>query len=167
MYQVGEWVIYGIHGVCRVAGVEKQLVNRKRTQYLVLEPLTQSESRFYLPTENHVAMSKLKAVLTKTEMEELFASDVVHQDAWIQEENLRKQHYREVIGGGDRILLMRMVGTLYRYKEAQAAAGRKFHQSDENFLRDAEKLLSSEVALVMELSPEEARNYLRNQLKRA
>jgi len=167
MYQVGEWVIYGIHGVCRVAGVEKQLVNRKRTQYLVLEPLTQSESRFYLPTENPVAMSKLKAVLTKNEMEELFASDVVHQDAWIQEENLRKQHYREVIGGGDRILLMRMVGTLYRYKEAQAAAGRKFHQSDENFLRDAEKLLSSEVALVMELSPEEARNYLRNQLKRA
>ena len=29
MYQIGEFVIYGIHGVCRVMGTEKQLVNRK------------------------------------------------------------------------------------------------------------------------------------------
>ena len=41
----------------------------------------------------------------------------------------------------------------------------RFHQSDDNFLRDAEKLLSSEIALVMELSQEEARNYLREQLQ--
>lgn len=165
MYQVGDWVVYGIHGVCRVAGTEKQLVNRKRIQYLVLEPMTQTESRFYLPTENPTAMAKLKTVLSKEALVELLTSDDVHQDAWIQEENQRKQYYRELIGSGDRVSLMKMVSTLYRYKAAQATAGRKFHQSDENFLRDAEKLLSSEIALVMELSPEEARDYLRDQLK--
>ena len=152
MYQNGDWVMYGIHGVCRVAGTEKQLVNRKRTQFLVLEPMTQSESRFYLPTENPTAMAKLKAVLSKDELSELLASDAVRQDAWIQEENHRKQHYRELIGSGDRVAIMKMVSTLYRYKIAQAEAGRKFHQSDENFLRDAEKLLASEIALVMDFS---------------
>ena len=165
MYQTGEWVVYGIHGVCRVVGTEKQLVNRKRTQYLVLEPLTQTESRFYLPTENPTAMSKLKPVLTKAQMLDLFASEQVRQDAWIEEENLRKQYYRELIGSGERVMLMKMVHSLYRYKSEQIAAGRKFHQADENFLRDAEKLLSSEVSLVMGLSTEEARNYLREQLK--
>ena len=45
MFQSGDYVIYGIHGVCRVIGKEKQLVNRKRTEYLVLEPLGQVESR--------------------------------------------------------------------------------------------------------------------------
>lgn len=167
MYQAGEWVVYGIHGVCRVIGTEKQLVNRKRTQYLVLEPLNQAESRFYLPTENPTAMAKLKAVLSKDELTALLASDEVRQDAWIQEENQRKQYYRDLIGSGDRIALMKMVSTLYRYKTAQAAAGRKFHQSDENFLRDAEKLLVSEISLVMELTPEAARDYLREQLKSA
>ncbi|MBR4290274.1 MAG: hypothetical protein IKT52_06515 [Oscillospiraceae bacterium] len=165
MYQVGEWVVYGIHGVCRVEGVEKQLVNRKRTQYLVLEPLAHSQSRFYLPTENPAAMAKLRPVLNKDELTELFASEELRQDIWVQEENHRKQYYRELISSGDRITVMKMVSTLYRYKEAQTAAGRKFHQSDDNFLRDAEKLLASEIALVMELSPEEARNYLREQLK--
>lgn len=164
MYQIGEWVVYGIHGVCHIIGVEKQLVNRKRSQFLVLEPLARNESRFYVPLENPTALAKLKSVLTKEELTGLLECDTVREDAWITEENQRKQHYRELLASGDRISLMRMIANLYRYKEAQHAAGRKFHQSDENFLRDAEKLLSSEIALVMELPQDEARNYLRAQL---
>ena len=164
MYQTGDWVVYGIHGVCRVIGTEKQLIKRKRTQYLVLEPRAQTESRFYLPVENPTAMAKLKAVLPKEELTALISSEEVRQDVWIQEENQRKQHYRDLISSGDRVSLMKMVSTLYRYRASQTAAGRKFHQADENFLRDAEKLLASEIALVLELSAEDARNYLREQL---
>lgn len=164
MYQTGDWVVYGIHGICRVVGTEKQLVNRKRTQYLVLEPLSQSESRFYLPMENPVAMAKLNAVLSRDALCELLASDQIRQDVWINEENQRKQCYRELITSGDRIALLRMIRSLYSYKEAQLASGRKFHQSDDNFLRDAEKLMASEIALVMQMSTEEARTYLREQL---
>lgn len=165
MYHGGEYVVYGVHGVCRVIGTEKQMVNRKRTEYLVLEPLVQHESRFYLPTQNPVAMSKLKAVLSREELSQLMASDDIRQDCWINEENLRKQHYRDLIGSGDRVTLMRMVSSLYRYKDEQAAAGRKFHQCDDNFLRDAEKLLCSEIELVMELEPEQARAFLRSHLR--
>lgn len=167
MYQNGDWVMYGIHGVCRVAGTEKQLVNRKRTEYLVLESLSQTESKFYLPTANPTAMAKIKAVLPAQELRDLLASEEIREDVWIQEENQRKQTYRDLINSGDRTALLKMVNTLYRYKAAQAAAGRKFHQCDDNFLRDAEKLLTSEIALVLEMSQEEARDYLRQQLKAA
>lgn len=165
MYQVGDWVVYGVHGVCRIIGTEKQLINRKRTLFLVLEPPAQNESRFYVPAENPTALAKLKPVLTKDEMVRLLASDDVRQDIWIEEENRRKQYYRELIGAGDRVLLMKMISTLHRYRTAQINAGRKFHQSDENFLRDAERQLSSEIALVMEITAQEAREYLRQQLK--
>ena len=165
MYQAGDWVVYGVHGVCRVIGTEKQLVNRKRTLYMVLEPLSQSESRFYLPAENPTALAKLRAVLSREELTTLIDSEEVRQDAWIQEENRRKQYYRELIGSGDRVALMRMITSLYRYKAEQLEMGRKFHQSDDNFLRDAERLLASEIALVLELPPEEARNYLREHLQ--
>lgn len=167
MYQAGDWVVYGIHGVCRVIGTEKQLIDRKRTRYLVLEPMAQSESRFYLPADNPTAMAKLKAVLSHNELAALIDSDEVRKDVWIQEENRRKQYYRELISSGDRVALMQMISTLYRYKADQLAAGRKFHQADDNFLRDAERLLASEIALVMELSPEDARNYLRERLQSA
>lgn len=164
MYQAGEFVIYGVHGVCRVLGTEKQLVNRKRIEYLVLEPMAGNESKFYLPTQNPTAMSKLQSVLSRDEMDALMASQEIRKDCWIKEENLRKQHYRDLIGSGNRLALLQMVSALYRYKKEQSEAGRKFHQCDDNFLRDAEKLLCSEISLVMELTTEQAKEYLRNQL---
>lgn len=165
MYQAGQYVIYGIHGACRVVGTEKQLVNRKRTEYLVLEPLYKSESKFYLPTQNPTALAKLKSVLSREELEALISSEEIRGNCWIQEENLRKQHYRELTASGDRTELMQMVCALYRYKDEQMASGRKFHQCDDNFLRDAERQLCSEISLVMEMEPEQARDYLRTALR--
>ena len=163
MIEVGQWVVYGVHGVCRVAGKEKQLVNRKRTEYLVLEPLAQNESRYFVPTANAAAMAKLREVLSAEELKALLASDEIRQDCWIDDENQRKQYYRDLTANGDRVSVLKMTYCLYRYKEAQMAAGRKFHLCDDNFLRDAEKLLSSEIALVLEMTMEQARDYLRTE----
>lgn len=165
MYQVGERVLYGIHGICRIADQEERTVDRKRVTYLVLEPEGQSGARYLVPTHNQAAMAKLRPVLKREELEMLIASDDVHEDGWISDENQRKQLYRELISSGDRKKLMQQVCTLYRHKAARMAAGRKVHLCDENFLRDAERLLCSEIASVMELDLDGAREYLRCQLK--
>lgn len=166
MFQTGDYVVYGIHGVCRVKGKEAQLVNRKRTEYLVLEPLGQADSRFYLPAASEASMEKLKPVLSEGELKALLDSDEIHTGEWITDENARKKYYRELIGSGDRVCLMKMVSSLYRYRKAQYAAGKKFHQCDENFLRDAERLLASEISLVLKQTLEEARDYLREVLQK-
>lgn len=165
MYEIGDQVVYGIHGVCRVADMEKQIVNKKTVNYLVLEPVGQEGSRYLVPTSSEAAMSKLRPMLTPQQMEALLQSAEVRQDNWIREENQRKQIYRELISSGNRAELMQMVHTLYVHKKTQYAAGKKVHLADDNFLRDAEKLLASEIAVVMDMKPEEARTYLRNQLK--
>lgn len=164
MYRIGDQVVYGIHGVCRVADMEKQVVNKKPVAYLVLEPLGQEGARFLVPMHNEAAMSKLQPMLTQQELEALLKSDGVRTENWIREDNLRKQTYRELITSGDRAGLMRMVYTLYRHRKAQQAAGRKVHLADDNFLRDAEKLLSGEIAVVMGMEPEQAKAYLRGNL---
>lgn len=166
MYQIGDQVLYGIHGVCRVTQLEKQLIDKKQRTYLVLEPEGQQGARFLVPTCNEVAMSKLTPVMTAPELEALLQSREVRQDHWIADENQRKQRYREVISSGNRAALMGAVCTLYRHKASQAAAGRKFHLCDENFLRDAEKILCGEISLVLSLEYDQARDYLRSQLKK-
>lgn len=165
MYQVGDQVVYGIHGVCRVVDQEERVVDRKRVTYLALEPVGQDGSRYLVPTHNAVAMSKLRRMLTSAQMEELLKSDEIRADSWIRDENQRKQAYRELISSGDRASLMKMVHTLYNHKNTQTAAGKKVHQCDENFLRDAEKLLSSEVSIVMGMELDQAKKYLKEQLK--
>lgn len=165
MYQIGEQLVYGIHGVCRVTDLEKRTTSGATAVYLVLEPVGQSGSKFYIPTHNPVAMAKLSSILTREQMLELFASDEVREDGWVRDESQRKQHYRNLIASGDRKKLLQMVCTLYRHKQTQVSAGRKVHACDENFLRDAEKLLVSEVAVVLNMEWEAARSYLKEKLK--
>ena len=165
MYQDGDYVVYGVQGVCRVLGKEKQLVNRKRTEYLVLEPLARGEAKFYLPSANPTAMAKLRSLHSREEMDAMFDSDEIRKDCWIKEESLRRQCYRDLLAAGDSMALLQMLGALYHHKDEQAAAGKKFHMCDDNFLRDAEKLLCSEICVVMDMDAEQAREFLRTTLR--
>ena len=165
MYQSGDKVIYGMHGVCLVADLEKRTVDKKEVTYLALEPAGQSGSRFLVPTHNAAAMAKVRPMLTREALEELFSSDVVKEDAWVRDESQRKQLYRELISSCDRQRLSQMISSLYRYRKTQTAAGKKFHMCDENFLRDAEKILAGEIASTLEIPSAEALKYLRNKLK--
>ncbi len=164
MYQVGELVMYGVHGICRIADVEERTVDRKKVRYLVLEPKDQSGSRYLVPSENPNAMAKLRPMLSASELEALLVSPEVRQDGWISDENRRKQYYREIIGSGDRAALLRMVNTLHNHKQAQLAAGRKVHICDENFLRDAQRLLSTEFSQVLGIAPDQIGDYVINKM---
>ncbi len=164
MFQVGDNVVYGIHGVCKVVDEEERTVNKKHLTYLALEPVGQDGSKYLVPIDNAAAMAKLRRMLSKEELEALLSSEEVRKDGWIKDENLRKQTYRELINSGDRAKLLCMVRTLYRHKAAQAAAGKKCHLCDENFLRDAERLLAGEMSMVLGIEPESVRKYVRERL---
>lgn len=164
MLQVGSQVVYGIHGVCGIIDTEIRTVDRKKVEYFVLEPREQPGARFYVPTHNQAALSKLRPLLTLDELEALLASEDTHRDCWIADENQRKQKYRELINSGDRATLISMIRSLYQHKESQLAAGRKFHLCDENFLRDAQKLLSSEFSLVLGIPQAEVGAYIEKKL---
>lgn len=164
MYQIGDRVVYGIHGVCVVADQEQRKVDGKLVTYLVLEPMGQEGSRFLVPTHNAVAMAKLSPMLTRESLEALISASEVWEDGWIADENRRKQLYRELIGSGDRAKLIQQIRTLYRHKKNLAATGKRCHLCDENFLRDAERLLINETAIVLETDQDSARAYLREKL---
>lgn len=161
MYQLGDRVMYGVHGVCAIVDVEEKTVDRKRVEYYVLEPLEQPGARFYIPTQNQAAVAKLRKLMEKEELNALLASEKVRQNSWIADENQRKLHYRNLISSGDRAALLCMVRSLHQHKQEQTAAGRKFHLCDENFLRDAEKLLSAEFSLVLGIQPGEVGSYIK------
>jgi CarD family transcriptional regulator len=162
--QVGTQVVYGIHGVCNITGTEFRTVDRKKVEYLILEPNDQPGACFYVPAHNQVALSKLRPVLTREELEALIVSDAAKAECWIPSENLRKQRYRELINNADQAALISMIRMLHRHREEQLAAGRKFHLCDENFLRDAKKVLSSEFSLVLGIPHNEVAAYIESKL---
>ena len=162
MYQRGDQVVYGIHGVCVVTGTEHRSVDRKQVEYFVLEPLDQPGTKFFVPSGNAVALAKLRPMIDRESLEILLRSSAVRENVWIEDENKRKLRYRELIMVGDRKELLQMVYTLHRHKEELAQTGRKFHLCDENFLHDAEKLLNSEFSRVLGIAPGETGRYLKS-----
>lgn len=160
MYQIGNQVIYGIHGVCEVVELQTQRVSGKEIQYYVLQPMSQPKDRFYVPVANPMALSKLRPVMSAQEINQLILSPEVRQERWISDENMRKQYYRELICSGNRTELLQMIYTLHCRKKQQLDGGRKLHICDENFLRDAEKVIDSEFSAVLGISPGEVGAYI-------
>lgn len=166
MYEIGNQVLYGVHGVCAIIAVESMRFGKTRAKYYVLEPLDQPGARFYVPVENEAAVAKMRPLMTREALLELLHSDAVRNAPWIADENQRKLKFRELISSGDREALMGMIGALHRHKKAQTAAGRKFHQSDENFLNDAQKLLNAEFAQVFGIQPKDVGPFIVKELEK-
>ena len=165
MFWVGQQVIYGTHGVCRITAMEVKSVGKEKKTYYVLEPVNQPGTVFYVPSCNQAAVAKIRTILTRDEFEKMLKSEKVREDTWIDDENLRRQRYRELIVQNDRAELISMVSALYRHKKKQQESGRKFHVSDENFLRDATKMLTEEFSLVLGIPRSEVEAYMKKELE--
>lgn len=165
MYQLGEYVVYGMHGVCKVAQYAQRKVDGRQLQYLVLEPMEQTGAQFMVPTHNAVAMGKIRVVVSAEAFQKLLQSDAVRKDCWIEQENVRKQRYRELLNNADVGALLQMIRSLYIHKQAQMDAGRKFHLCDENFLRDAQRILEGEFSLAFQIPKEDVGGYIASLLK--
>ena len=165
MFEIGQKVLYGAHGVCTVTGVEYMRFGAKRERYYVLEPDAQPGTKFYVPVENAAATAKMRPLLGREELLAMLHSDEIRNYPWIPDDNQRKLRFRELIGSGDRAEVMGMVAALHRHKQEQLAAGRKFHIADENFLNDAEKLLNAEFACVFGLEPGQVRGFILRELE--
>ncbi len=162
MYQQGERVLYGTHGVCEIAGMEIRIIDRKAVEYFVLESLDRQGGRFYVPTQNPAALAKMRPILDRASLLALLDRPEIRIDCWITNEAQRRNRYREILAGSDRTEMLAMVGTLLRHRAELLANGRKFHLSDENFLRDAEKLLYGEASLVLGMDRSQTGEYIRN-----
>ena len=156
MYTVGQSVIYGSHGVCTVVEIENKTVDRKVVPYYALEPLTQPGTRYYIPVHNALAVSKMRPPLAAAALREMLSSTACNMDSWVVSENARKMRYKELLSNTEPDQMLMTVRLLRQHRDAQFAAGRKFHVCDANFLKTAETLLSAEIAFVLNMDKAEA-----------
>ena len=165
MFHAGQKVLYGAHGVCCITAVEIRNLGKEKKEYYCLELVEQPGTMFYVPTGNPAAVRKMRPLLSRDEFEALVAAQKDREWVWIEDENQRKQCYRELITQNDRGELIAAVGGLYRHKRQLEETGRKFHLCDEAFLRDATRLLSGEFALVLGIPRSEVAQYMKDQLE--
>ena len=71
-YQVGDRVVYGIHGVCLVADVEEQRTAGEVTRYYVLQPVYDDKGKVFVPVGNERLERKMRRILSKEEIYDIY-----------------------------------------------------------------------------------------------
>ncbi len=167
MFQTGDAIIYGTHGVCVISEIsELKLVGDKR-EYYVLSPIRDENSKIYAPTDNETVSAKMRKVLTKEELDTLILSVSDKNSEWINDDGERREFCDTVIKSGDRAELMCLVEMLYSKQKSLLSGKKHFHLADEKALKEATALLHDEFSYVLGITPDEVPEYIKEKLKKA
>ena len=167
MAQVGQIVLYGTEGACRVTEICKMKVGHKREEYYVLRPVHREGATVFVPLNNELLLSKMRPLLSREEIDALIDKVGVEEPLWIEDAAERKAEFQRILLGSEREELLRMIRALYQRRSRLRERGKHLRGSDEQMLRDAEKLLNDEFALVLEIKEREVPEYIRSRVEKS
>lgn len=153
-------VLYSWHGVCTITDITEKEFNGNKANYYVLKPVHDTNSTIFVPAENENVTAKMRRVLSSEEIHALIKNMPNEDTIWIEDDNQRKEKYKEIISKGNRSDLIRLIKTLYLHQQAQKKLGKKMYIIDEKFMKEAEKLLYDEFAHVLDIKPEEVVSFI-------
>lgn len=160
MFEIGQFIVYGSNGVCKVADIGRvdMAGMSPEREYYTLEPCYARGSRILTPTDN--TKTVMRSVMTREEAEELMDQAKEMETLWIPDERKRESFYKSVIATCDCYELVRVIKTIYLRCQKRLAEGKKVVVSDEKYIKLAEDNLYNELAIVLDMSKEEAKSYM-------
>ena len=165
VYQVNEMIMYGTDGVCKIDSIVTKEIGGNSIEYYVLKPVYSNNSTIYVPVHNPHLKKKMHQVLTSGEIYQLIKAMPDENVVWIENENERKEKFKEIIMSGDRMSLIKMIKALYFHQQKQQEKGKRLRASDERFFTEAERILYDEFALVLNIEPEPVLPFIMEQVQ--
>ncbi len=159
---IGTHVLYGKMGVCLVQ--EQTKLSYGDGLYYVLCPVSDGRSSIYVPCDNPDLVAKMRPLLTREEIDLLLSdADEVRMD-WIDDRNERSARYRQIIGSGDRRLLIRQICCLFRKKHEKQELGKRLSSMDESVLQECMRLIDEEFSMVLGIPRSQVMDYILDRL---
>ena len=161
MFAIGEMVVYGGEGVCRVDSVDTPSLPgiEKGRQYYHLSPLCRT-GQVMTPVDTRVLMRR---IMTPSEAEGFLASlpALPPEETVESSQRLTKEHFQEVVTSYDCVCMARMIKAVCRKRRWALEHSKKVSQLEERYLKRAEEQLYSELGAALGLSREEMCGYIR------
>lgn len=130
MYQIGDCFLYGREGVCTITDTVTRKIKGEEKKYYVLAP-QDHHITIFIPVDNKQAVLKMRHVLSKEAIYKLIKAMPDNETIWIEDKNVRKQKYNNIIVNGNHEQLVKLIKTLYLQREKQLKLGKNFHVQDQ------------------------------------
>ena len=160
MFDIGELIIYGNTGVCKVMGVTKPQMSGVSDDRLFyeLKPCFQRDSRIMTPVEN--SKVPMRRILNEAEARQLIKEMPQIDLLSIESDKVREATYKECIRSGDCVQWIRIIKTLYNRRMERQRQGKRMTATDERYLRQAEDYLYSELSIPLGLPRENVESFI-------
>ena len=148
-YEIGDLVSKPVTGICKIEDIlylTPQDEKNKKLYYLI-KPVEDEKEKIYIPVSN--SDSRLRLCLTKDEAWNLIERIPEIPTAWINNEKLREQNYKEAVKANDPEALVAIIKIIYQRKEKRLAQGKKCTATDARYFQIAENLLYMELGVAL------------------
>lgn len=162
MYEIGDYVIKANNGVCRIEDImhlDLPNTNKDRLYYLLI-PLENKNSKLYVPTD--ASPDGLRRALNEEQAWEIIHKIPQVEAAWITNDKLREQAYKEAIHSCDPIALVSIIKNLYIRKKQRFEQGKKSTATDDRYFKLAEDSLYAELAFALGKEKNDMRQLIAN-----
>lgn len=165
MYSVGDIIVYGCEGVCKIDRIDKinisGLNNNKLYYYLI--PLFRN-GMIYAPTDTPV---KMRNVISEKEALELIDRIPELQADVCNEKNIRvlNDYYQSVIKRCDCEELVKIIKAIETKRASAASRGKHLGTVDERYLNKAREMLLDELAVSLNRDKNEIDRFIRDKAK--
>ena len=157
MFKVGEYVVYGMNGVCRVEEIGPMPLSGMDSDkiYYTLLPLY---TKVFTPVDNKKV--KIRSVISKKQALELMDEMPDVEEIEVVDDKKRELAYKEALKSCDCREWMRIINTVYKRKEERQAQGKKMSACDERYLKQAQDSLFGEFAISLRIEKNEVEDYM-------
>lgn len=164
-YKIGDTVMYGRAGVCKIKDIkDENFFGTKSEKYFILIPVYDTKNVIYAPVNSDE--DKLRKLLSQEEVHELISAMPDETLLDNTNETQRRAECYEILKNGSHMDLIKLIKTLYALKEEKIQSGKKFASTDERIMNDAEKQLYEELALVLDIEPEEVLPFIMGEINK-
>lgn len=164
MFNPNDIILYGANGAYRVDRITEMDFKDGKSQYYVLQSLQSSSATVFVPLKSDALVSKMRPILSEEKVRQIIKQIPEEEPNWIDNERARAAAYREILLRGNHKELVQLIKGIYLHKKSQKSLGKGLHKVDEQILKDAEKLLYSEFAFVLDMDVSQILPLIKSQL---
>lgn len=166
IFEKGQYVVYGTNGICSVEDVTEMSFTRgmEKAPYYILKPEAANASTIFVPLNNEKLMSKMRALMSKEDIDALILGTRGKSIEWDSDRRYRTESFHDILAEGVTEELILMISCIYMRKRELIAQNKKLPSTDSNMLKMAEKLVEEEFSCVLGIKPEDVGRYIRNLL---
>ena len=165
-YKAGDHVMYRRYGICSITAVKKvAFAGQKRRTYYLLESVYGNSIRFYVPADMEDIDELIRPMLSKAQINRAIKKAETYSNKWESDDAVRSEKFNNILKSGDISEVLWLVKMLSRHKTYLKERGKNFLDADKQMLVAAEKLITDELAFVLDIEKGKVIPYILDRIK--